>query len=118
MTAKLYHASCKCGSIRYLARVDTSSTVACICARCRGQGLRVAHLSSADFTLMNGGDNLTESLRDARTPHHFFCRTCGEASFGVNGDTVSVNIACLERGDIDAVSHSYKSDFYPIKTLR
>lgn len=116
MTGKSYHASCKCGSVRYAVKVDASKAVPCICARCRGQGLRVAHLPRAEFTLLTGADNLTESLNEAQTPHHFFCRTCGEASFGYFGETVSVNIACLERGDPAALATSNSNE--PFRKLR
>lgn len=126
MTVKLYHAACKCGSVRYLARVDKSTAMRCICGVCRTrgvEGLQIAYIPRDAFSLMNGADRLTEHMKDARTPHHFFCRTCGEPSFGFttspNGaETVTVNIACLERGDINDVAAAYTSEIQPIESLR
>lgn len=99
MNIASFHASCKCGAVQYAVRVDPERAVPCICARCRGLGLQVAYVPRSDFRLFTGRDNLTESMDGARTPHHFFCRTCGEASFGRVGETVSVNLACLGRGN-------------------
>lgn len=104
----LFHAACACGAVRYKARVDTKTATPCICARCRGQGLKVARVGEENFSMLTGEDNLTEQIADARTPHHFFCRTCGEAVFGRvdipgNGTIISVNVACLPRGSLAAI---------------
>ena len=108
----VFHAACLCGSVRYKVRVDARATTPCICARCRGQGLKVAYADEADFTLMTGADDLTENLKDARTPHHFFCARCGEAVFGRTANGYSVNAACLPRGSLAAIGlrerHSIK----------
>ena len=126
MTIKLYHASCKCGSVRYLARVNQDMAMRCICGHCRSrgvEGLRIAYIPRDAFSLLSGADRLTENMADARTPHHFFCRTCGEPSFGISRaaegvETVTVNIACLERGDPSAVATRYHSEIQPIENLR
>lgn len=104
----MFHAACLCGSVRYKVRVDRHSATPCICARCRGQGLRVAYADEADFTLMTGADALTESMKDAQSPHHFFCARCGEAVFGQmtlpdGTKRYSVNTACLLRGSLAAI---------------
>ena len=98
----------------------------CICGHCRSrgvEGLRIAYIPRDAFSLLSGADRLTENMADARTPHHFFCRTCGEPSFGITRspegiETVTVNIACLERGDPSAVATRYHFDIQPIETLR
>ena len=104
----LFHAACACGAVRYKVRVDPKSATPCICARCRGQGLKIARVEAENFAMLTGEDNLTEQLNDARTPHHFFCRTCGEAVFGRvelpdGGALYSVNVACLPRGSLAAI---------------
>lgn len=105
MRPRAWHAACACGSVRFWVRCDPADTVRCICARCRGAGLSLAHVPRADFRLLSGSDDLTEPLAGARTPHHFFCGRCGEACFGhpaaaAGGDgPVSVNVALLSRGD-------------------
>lgn len=106
--ARCYHAACACGAVRFRVAVDAASGVRCICPRCRGLGLTIAHAPSDAFTLLTGAEALTESLRDAARPGHFFCGTCGEACFGFpqvarGGPVVAVSVACLRRGDPDAV---------------
>ncbi len=95
--------------MHFVVEVDPSRATPCICGRCRGQGLRIAHGPSESFRVITGADHLTENFAEARTPHHFFCRTCGEAVFGRNrlpdgGETVSVNVVCLERERPDALA--------------
>jgi hypothetical protein len=101
--------------VHFLIAVDATRAMPCICARCRGQGLRIAYGNADTFRLITGQENLTENFAEARTPHHFFCRTCGEAVFGRNrapdgSETISVNITCLERSHLDALADGLTID--------
>lgn len=59
----------------------------------------------ATFRLLAGEDGLTEQIEGASRPHHFFCRRCGEATFGFGPEGfVRVNAACLERGSVDDIA--------------
>ncbi|WP_112323205.1 GFA family protein [Oceanibium sediminis] len=102
-----YHGACACGTVRFFVRADPASSAPCICAKCRGMGLRIVSAARGDFRLLTGQGELTEPISGARTPHHFFCARCGEAAFGFpdgpGGTRVSVNRALLDRGDPDAV---------------
>jgi len=102
---RAYHGACACGSVRF--RIETQQgapSARCICARCRGQGLEVLHVPQAGFALLTGREALTEMPEAARDPHHFFCGACGEACFGQGArGLVSVNVACLDRGDPGAL---------------
>jgi hypothetical protein len=117
---RTYHAACVCGTVRYA--VDTIPRLAtpCICPRCRGQGLRVIHVDPSTFRILAGEDMLTEPINDARQPHHFFCRRCGEAVFGIvrlpgQQDRVSVNAACLERGRVEDLAMPEENIIRPKK---
>ncbi|MEM9230237.1 MAG: hypothetical protein AAGB10_11590 [Pseudomonadota bacterium] len=99
----LFHAACACGSVRFSVSLDPERAAPCICARCRGAGLTIAHAAEDAFRLLTGRDALTEPVEDALTPHHFFCGRCGEAVFGYvdrpgHARLISVNTACLHRG--------------------
>ncbi len=104
---KQYHGACACGTVRFEVTLDATSATRCICARCRGADLTIAYADGADFRLIAGGDALTEPVRDATAPHHFFCGRCGEAVFGMSeiidksaeqAARVSINVECLKRG--------------------
>lgn len=98
--SRAFHGACACGSVRFRVEVDPGTAAACICARCRGTGLKIATAARSDFRLLTGAEDLTEPLEDARTPHHFFCGRCGEPAFGYpNDSSVTVNVAFLDRGD-------------------
>ena len=103
-----FHGACACGSVRFLVKVALDTVTRCICAKCRGLGLRMATGDRADFRLLTGRDELTEVIAEAKSPHHFFCARCGEPGFGyvdgANGTRVTVNVDWLERGDLDAVT--------------
>lgn len=100
---RIYHGACACGTVRFRVEAEAGSALPCICARCRGLGLRIVRAARADFRLLTGAEDLTEPMTDARTPHHFFCARCGEAAFGwpggPDGADVTVNAALMERGD-------------------
>ncbi len=106
MREHTYHAACLCGTVRYAVDAIPRLATPCICARCRGQGVRMVHVNRDDFTLLVGEDMLTEQMEGARQPHHFFCRRCGEVVFGFlgGGAQVTVNVACLGRGDVETLA--------------
>ena len=101
--SRLFHGACACGAVRFAVRADPALATRCICARCRGMGLYSVPAQRAVFRLLTGAEDLTESIADALTPHHFFCGRCGEAVFGLpqgaGGEQVTVNRALLERGN-------------------
>lgn len=109
MRSRSYHAACMCGAVRYAVDAIPRRAMPCICPHCRGQGVRILHADPGSFKILTGEDMLTETIEGARQPHHFFCRRCGEAVFGLslNGGEiaqVTVNIACLERGNVDSLA--------------
>ncbi len=109
MRPHTFHAACLCGTVRWAVDAIPRLATPCICPRCRGQRVRVVPAEPGSFVLLAGEDMLTERVEGARQPHHFFCRRCGEAVFGIavpedQNARVSVNVACLERGNVDALA--------------
>lgn len=101
---KTYSGGCHCGAVRFEARVDLSRLVACNCSMCSKTGWLLAFAPAGDFTLLSGGDSLSDYQFHRRVIHHLFCRTCGIRAFsrGVAPDgteTVSVNARCVDGFD-------------------
>jgi hypothetical protein len=121
MRDRTFHAACRCGTVRYAVDAVPRLATPCICPRCRGQGVRNVHVEDPDsFVLLAGEDMLTEPMDGARQPHHFFCRRCGEAVFGLvalpeGGRRVTVNAACLTRGNVEALAVPGRSSTLPKK---
>lgn len=109
MRSRSYHAACVCGTVRFAVDAIPRRAMPCICPHCRGQGIRILQADPESFKILAGEDMLTETIEGARKPHHFFCRRCGEAVFGIVQNQgavgqVTVNVACLERGDVEAIT--------------
>lgn len=96
---RLARGRCICGALQFTVRIaHDAAPTRCICARCRGADLRIAHAAQSGFALLTGAEDLTEPLSDPRNPHHFFCGRCGEPGFGHPGPgAVTVNLAMLDR---------------------
>ncbi len=105
MRARTWHAACTCGTVRYIVDAVPRDATPCICPRCRGQSVRMVRAERETFRLLTGEDALTEQIEGARQPHHFFCRRCGEVVFGFGPPgLVTVNVACLGRGDVEGIA--------------
>jgi hypothetical protein len=72
--------SCLCGAIRYEIRGDLGPIVLCHCVQCRkAQGSAFAAnaaVSTADFTIVAGGEALAAYESSPGKKRHF-CRHCG-----------------------------------------
>lgn len=80
---------CRCGLVRYEARVSSPRTVACACPDCQrasGAFLSVAVGVKADrFTITAGQEHLrsyADTGESGQAVHRFFCATCGSPIYG------------------------------------
>lgn len=101
-----YVGGCQCGKVRYEVEADLSSTFSCNCSRCGRLGTILTFTPEENFTLLQGGDALTEYQFNKHVIHHLFCATCGVQSFsrGSRPDgakMVAVNTRCLDGVDVD-----------------
>lgn len=100
-----YHGSCQCGAVRYHAKSPPiTSVISCNCSRCGRLGSLLAFVPTADFTLEQGAEALTDYQFNTKVIHHLFCRTCGVEAFarGTKPDgseMVALNVRCLEGVD-------------------
>lgn len=103
---------CHCGRVRYEVEADIDEVMSCNCSMCQKRGTLLTFVPQQQFTLLSGGDNLTDYQFNKKIIHHLFCSTCGIGSFarGVAPDgseMVAVNVRCLE--DVDPASLTVKS---------
>ncbi|MBB5222892.1 hypothetical protein HNP73_002839 [Amaricoccus macauensis] len=109
MATEHHTGSCQCGAVVFEADIDIANPVVCNCSRCRRLGSRLAFVPEGDFTLLKGGDELTEYTFNKHEIHHQFCRICGiqPFAFGTTPDgrqVVAVNVNCLDGVDVAALS--------------
>lgn len=93
---------CQCGAVRFEATgIDLDKLLACNCSRCGRLGMALGFVPDDKFTLISGGDVLTEYLFNKHAIRHQFCSVCGVQSFS-RGSTpdgkamVAVNARCLD----------------------
>jgi len=101
---KKYTGSCHCGKVRYEVTTALNDVISCNCSICSKRGWLLTFAKSDQFTLLSGGDGLTDYQFGKKHIHHLFCPVCGVASFGSgatpDGQTMyAVNVRCLD--DVD-----------------
>ena len=93
---------CHCGAIRFEIDTDFPELTTCDCSICRRKNALMVKVDERDFTLLAGGDSLTEYQFHTHTARHFFCKTCGIYPFHrkrVTPDFLGVNVFCLDAFD-------------------
>jgi hypothetical protein len=107
--AKAYSGGCHCGKVRFEVKTDLARVIACNCSICSKAGWLLAFVPAEQFTLLSGGDVLSDYQFGKKRIHHLFCPGCGIHSFGggVGPDgreMRAVNVRCLENVDVDALA--------------
>ena len=97
---------CHCGAVRFTVTfADPPNLLDCNCSICAKTGFLHLIADAADFTLLSGGDSLTDYRFGSGTARHLFCTTCGIKSFYVprsHPDGFSVNWRALDGVDMIA----------------
>jgi hypothetical protein len=92
--------SCQCGRVRFEATMALDNCIECNCSHCYRKGLILAFVPAANFTLVQGGDVLSEHLFNKHKIKHRFCKNCGVQPFAYGQkdgvDLVAVNVRTLE----------------------
>jgi hypothetical protein len=101
----VYRGGCHCGRVRYEATCDLAQAVDCNCSICMKRGAIWAFAKAPQFTLVQGGDALTDYQFGKKNVHHLFCKNCGVGSFSrglaPNGEeTFAINVSCLDDVDV------------------
>ena len=91
---------CHCCKVRFEVRFDDPPQLLdCNCSVCSKTGFLHLIVSKGAFTLLRGGDALTEYRFGSGTARHLFCSVCGIKSFYVprsHPDGFSVNWRALD----------------------
>lgn len=92
---------CHCGAVRFRVRLADGLRTArrCTCSYCRMKGVVALTVADGGFTLLSGGEALTEYRFNTGTAAHHFCRTCGTPTHHSRRSTpgqVAVSAACLD----------------------
>jgi hypothetical protein len=103
-----HRGGCHCGAVAFEVDAPAHVTVSeCNCSICRMSGFLHLIVPRTRFRLLRGADALTEYRFNTGSARHLFCRRCGVKSFYVprsNPDGYSVNLRCIDRATIAAVS--------------
>lgn len=106
---KTYAGGCHCGQVRYEVKTDLGQVITCNCSICSKTGSILTFVPAAQFTLLSGGDSLTDYQFNKKHIHHVFCSACGIRSFahGTAPDgspMYAINLRCLDDLDLDALT--------------
>ncbi|MEE8109014.1 MAG: GFA family protein [Gammaproteobacteria bacterium] len=103
-----YRGGCHCGAVRFVIRAPSElEVIDCNCSMCVMTGFQHLIVAAEDFTLLSGKEALSDYRFNTGIARHFFCRECGIKSFYVprsHPDGFSVNLRCLDPGQVDEVS--------------
>ena len=102
--AKTYEGGCHCGAVRYQVTTALERALECNCSICSKTGTLLTFVPAEQFTLLAGGDAVTDYQFGKKQIHHTFCPTCGIRSYahGTRPDGAkmfAVNVRCLEGVD-------------------
>jgi hypothetical protein len=100
---------CHCGRVRYEVEADIDVVMSCNCSMCQKRGSLLTFVPEQQFTLLSGGDDLTDYQFNKKVIHHLFCSTCGVASFARGAapdgsEMVAINARCLDDVDLGALT--------------
>lgn len=101
---KTYKGSCHCGAVTYKVEADFTEAISCNCSHCKRKGFLLAFIPNSQFELLSGEDKLTTYQFNKKRINHRFCQVCGVQSFGKSGETLAINLNCLEDLDTDSLT--------------
>ncbi len=100
MTGMTAEGGCHCGAVRFrVAFADPPELLDCNCSVCSKTGFLHLIATREQFTLLRGGEALTDYRFGSGTARHLFCKVCGIKSFYVprsHPDGYSVNWRALD----------------------
>lgn len=106
---KTDHGSCHCRVVTYEVDADFIEGMHCNCSHCKRKGMLLAFVPKTQFRLLSGENNLAAYHFNKKTIDHLFCTTCGVQSYGQSGDTIAINLNCIDDEDLDINSLTTKN---------
>lgn len=101
-----YRGSCHCGAVAFEIDAEIETATRCNCSICRKKNALMHRVPADRFRLLQGEDALSLYQWNTGTARHLFCKTCGVYPFHnprAAPDEFTVNLACLEGLDVDAL---------------
>jgi hypothetical protein len=103
-----YRGGCHCGAVKFEAEATIDKLLACNCSICSKRGYLLTFVPEKDFTLLSGGDALTDYQFGKKHVHHLFCKNCGVGAFGKGAmpdgtEIRAVNARCIDDLDIATI---------------
>lgn len=99
---------CHCGAVRFQVWTSPNLHVfECNCSICTKKQNRHFIVPKEQFTLLQGGENLTTYTFNTRAAKHTFCKTCGVQSFYTprsSPDGYGVAPHCLDPGTVASMT--------------
>lgn len=94
-----YEGGCHCGAVRFKVQTDKREVIECNCSVCDKKGLLHLIVEEAEFSLLQGEQDLSEYKFGSQVARHLFCKHCGIHAFYVprsHPKGYSVNLRCLD----------------------
>ncbi len=101
-----YRGGCHCGRVAYEVEGELRRVSECNCSICTKKGYLHWIVERDRFRLLTPESALATYQFNTKTARHFFCPTCGIASFYVprsDPDKIDVNVRCIEGVDFLAL---------------
>jgi hypothetical protein len=99
---------CHCGRVKFAVQAPADiEAIECNCSICSTSGFLHLIVPKSRFVLIQGQEALTTYTFNTGVAKHLFCKVCGVKSFYVprsNPDGYSVNVRCLESGNISNIT--------------
>jgi len=100
-----YTGGCHCGNVKFEVEMTIDKLLACNCSICSKKGHLLSFTDAKNFKLSKGSDSLTDYQFGKKSIHHYFCKTCGIATFGKGAmpdgtEMRAINVRCLDNIDL------------------
>ncbi len=104
---KTYNGGCHCGAVTLRVEADITEAIRCNCSHCKRKGMLLAFVPKSQVNV-TGGDTMTTYLFNKKVIQHKFCPICGVQPFGESGDTMAINLNCIDDTDLDHTTLTIK----------
>ena len=102
----VYQGGCHCGRVRFEVNAELEGVLDCNCSICKKKGFLHWIVPKQAFSLLSGGDALTDYRFNTGVARHLFCSRCGMHPFYVprsDPDKIDVNVRCLDGVELAAL---------------
>uniref|UniRef100_A0A914QUC0 CENP-V/GFA domain-containing protein n=1 Tax=Panagrolaimus davidi TaxID=227884 RepID=A0A914QUC0_9BILA len=106
---KTHKGSCHCGAIEWECIGPSEiEAITCNCSICNKKQNHHFIVSSKNFKLLKGEENLTTYTFNTGNAKHKFCKICGVQSFYIprsNPDSVAIMPHCIDSNTIEKLTY-------------